>query len=209
MKRSSLHLRFVSRLPAAALAVLAACGQEPPGTPDAVAPAAGEAATASKKPSTRLPALPDTPRKAGPPPEVDDLFPVDISDPEVRPHPGEWEMTSHVMTSNTCAYDPRETTEGPCTMGCAPTRIEAAGPGLFTLDAPSIRYLGTCAVVDGGHGFTCRGGVAMVPGEMVLKGDFTGDYEVDGRWTLTLVEGSLDPGCIFTGEFHARELPKG
>ena len=209
MKPSSLAPWFLILLSVSGLAFLAACGEDATETTGGVAPGGAESDPTSGKPSTRLPALPDTPRQAGPPPEVDDLFLVDISDPAVRPHPGEWEMTSHVMTSNTCAYDPRQTTEGPCTMGCAPTRIEAAGPGLFTLDAPSIRYLGTCAVVAEGRRFICRGGVAMVPGEMVLTGNFTGEDEVDGRWTLELVEGSLDPGCIFKGEFHARELPKG
>lgn len=209
MNRPRPPARLLSFLVGPALAALPACGEEAPAGATGTAPSATASPPATEKPNTRLPALPDAPRQAGPPPEVDDLFPVDISDPAVRPHPGAWEMSSHVLTSNTCAYDPRETPEGPCTMGCAPTRIEAAGPGLFTLDAPSIRYLGTCAIIQEGRSFTCRGGVAMVPGEMVLTGDFNGDYEVDGRWTLRLVEGSLDPGCTFTGEFHARELPKG
>ena len=198
--RTLLDLRCLAFLAAAGLA---GCGEDP------TAATVEDASPPVEKPATRLPPLDAAPRKAGPPPEVDDLHPVDISDPDIRPSPGNWDMTSHVLTSNTCAYDPRQSPEGPCTMGCAPTVISSAGPGLFTLDAPSIRYLGTCAIIDEGRSFTCRGGVAMVPGKMVLTGDFEEGYTVTGRWTLDLVEGSLDPGCTFTGEFKAQESPAG
>lgn len=165
--------------------------------------------TTPEAPPSVAPSAPQTapvkPLEPGPLPEVDgEITRVDMNDPATQPQPGAWTIVEHTLDDNTCHFDPRTQPSGACQLECGPSTITAVDLGVFTLDAPSLTFFGTCVVVNDAAGFVCEGSTALSQNSSRVDATFLADGTVAGKWTVERPADGPHDACVMKGSFRAR-----